>query len=90
MLRRLISAISARFIEMFTADYGIVIEPAGPPLRQWLRETVARRWPVEVYERTNAGRMNTRSVALMENGYLIDRYADGQWLSGYAATVDDD
>jgi hypothetical protein len=58
---------------------------AQPGLSLWAREFGARLLATETYQNANRGRMNTRSVALVENGYLVDRYDGREWLSGYAS-----
>jgi len=72
---------------IFTADYAVSVEPNGPPLNMWTREAVARHLAVDLYHRTNDGRMNTRGVSLLANGDLIDRY-DGRWESGFVEAED--
>jgi hypothetical protein len=69
---------------MHTAHYGVLAEPLGQPLVLGMREGAARLFAVETYEHANRGRMNTRPVTLVENGFTIDRF-DGAWMSGYCA-----
>jgi hypothetical protein len=68
---------------MDTHAYSIMVEGgAGLPL--WSLEHSARLLAVETFDNANTfnghRRMVSRSVALMQDGQLIDRY-DGQWAS---------
>ena len=67
---------------MRTATYEICVE-TDQPLRMWAREWSARLFSEETFQHVNRGRMVTRTVSLLENGYLIDAYCDGVWMSGY-------
>jgi hypothetical protein len=68
---------------MNTHHFSVVVEgQAGLP--RWALEFSARLLAVETYDNANTfnghRRMVSRSVALMQDGQLIDRY-DGQWAS---------
>jgi hypothetical protein len=81
-----VSRRSIRSTDMF--PFAVQIEPAEPPLFYGGREVVARRLAVETYDRSNRGKMLTSGVLLVAHGYVIDRYENGEWASGYVEDED--